>query len=116
MPRRAAAPVPAPRKSRPQAGLRSTTAPHTTKAPAADLDALAVRLLAAPPTAPEPDPFGSGVPFGTGTEEIVAGYAKHLSYSDVRQLGHAIDAGTAITVEYVARARPSHDSGEPCEV
>ncbi|WP_274560312.1 helicase C-terminal domain-containing protein [Streptomyces spiramyceticus] len=103
-PHRAAAPVPAPRNARAQAGLRSTTARHAAKAPAAsDLNALAARLLTAPPTTPEPDPFGpGGVPFGTDTEEIVAGYAKLLSYSDVRQLAHAIDTGTAVTVDYVA--------------
>lgn len=102
-PRRAAAPVPSPRKDRAQAGLRTTTAPHVAKAPAADLKALAAELLTAPPAAPEPDPFGpGGVPFDTDTEEIVAGYAKRLSYSDVRQLAHAIDTGTAVTVDYVA--------------
>ncbi|KUN65699.1 hypothetical protein AQJ46_27010 [Streptomyces canus] len=42
------------------------------------------------------------MPFATDTEEIVAGYAKHLSYSDVRQVAHAIDIGAAITVEYIA--------------
>ncbi|MEV7387531.1 WYL domain-containing protein [Streptomyces sp. NPDC091215] len=42
------------------------------------------------------------MPFATDTEEIVAGYAKHLSYSDVRQVAHAIDTGAAITVEYIA--------------
>ncbi|MEV5568274.1 WYL domain-containing protein, partial [Streptomyces sp. NPDC052196] len=68
----------------------------------AGVDALAARLLKAPPTAPEPDPFGSGVPFGSDTEEIVAGYATHLSYSDVRQVAHAIDTGEAITIEYIA--------------
>ncbi|MGW7333313.1 helicase-associated domain-containing protein [Streptomyces sp. NPDC054840] len=101
-PQRAAAPVPTPRKAGDQRGTRSTAIPAS-KAPAAvDTDALAVRLLTAPPSAPDPDPFGTGVPFGTDTEEIAAGYTKHLSYSDVRQLAHAIDAGTAITVEYVA--------------
>ncbi|MET9386613.1 hypothetical protein ABZY09_37595 [Streptomyces sp. NPDC002928] len=95
--------MPAPRKARAQAGLRSTTAPHAAKAPAAGLKALAAQLLTAPPAAPEPDPFGpGGVPFGTDTEEIVAGYAKRLSYSDVRQPTHAIDTGTAVTVDYVA--------------
>ncbi|MER5930335.1 helicase-associated domain-containing protein [Streptomyces sp. NPDC002054] len=95
LPPRADAPVPAPRKSGGRRGTRSTALRTTS-------EDLAVRLLTAPPTVPEPDPFGSGVPFGTDTEEIVAGYAKHLSYSDVRQLAHTIDAGTAITVEYVA--------------
>lgn len=79
-----------------------------------DPDTLATRLLAAPPTSPtpgfarsggpasEPAPFDGGVPFATDTEEIVAGWAKRLPYSDVRQLAHAIDTGQAITVEYVA--------------
>ncbi|WP_405490695.1 helicase-associated domain-containing protein [Streptomyces sp. NBC_00096] len=101
-PQRAAAPVPAPRQTGDKHGTRNTSI-RTSKVPGgANIDDLAVRLLAAPPTAPEPDPFGSGVPFGTDTEEIVAGYTKHLSYSDVRQLAQAIDTGTAITVEYVA--------------
>ncbi|MGW1074990.1 hypothetical protein [Streptomyces sp. NPDC002537] len=42
------------------------------------------------------------MPFATDTEEIVAGYAKYLSYSDIRQVAHAIDTGAAITVEYIA--------------
>ncbi|MEU3754867.1 hypothetical protein AB0H17_19175 [Streptomyces olivoreticuli] len=42
------------------------------------------------------------MPFTTDAEEIVAGYAKHLSYSDIRQVAHAIDADAAITVEYIA--------------
>jgi hypothetical protein len=50
----------------------------------------------------EPDPFSSGAPFATDTEEIVAEYAKHLSYSEIRQVSHAIDTGAAITVEYIA--------------
>lgn len=93
-PQRAAA-VPPPR--------RNGGAPRASDtATEAGMDVLADRLLKAPPTAPEPDPFGSGVPFATDTEEIVAGYAKHLSYSDVRQVAHAIDTGAAITVEYIA--------------
>ncbi|MFF5495679.1 helicase-associated domain-containing protein [Streptomyces aquilus] len=101
LPQRAAA-VPRPRT---EVGRR---APRVAVAHASDLptdtgtEVLADRLLKAPPTAPEPDPFGSGVPFGTDTEEIVAGYAEHLSYSDVRQVAHAIDTGAAITVEYIA--------------
>ncbi|MEE1790805.1 hypothetical protein PUR28_08450 [Streptomyces sp. BE308] len=67
-----------------------------------DLSALAARLRAAPTELPAPDPFGTGVPYGTDTEEIVAGYAKNLAYADVRQVAHAVNAGTAITVEYVA--------------
>ncbi|MEW1637348.1 helicase-associated domain-containing protein [Streptomyces sp. NPDC093801] len=100
-PRRAAA-VPTPRKS--SAKIGTGHAAHRAAEASAIVDAhpLAARLLNVPPTAPEPDPFGAGVPFGTDTEEIVAGYAKQLTYADVRQLGHALDAGTAITVEYVA--------------
>ncbi|WP_282694686.1 hypothetical protein [Streptomyces sp. CC208A] len=67
-----------------------------------DPSALATRLPAAPATAPEPAPFEGGVPFATNTEEIVAGWAKRLPHTDVRQLAHAIDAGHAIAVEYVA--------------
>jgi hypothetical protein len=113
-PRRAAAPVPAPRDTNGRSSFR-ITATVTAKAQAAvDPSALAARLLAAPPTSPtlgfaraggppsEPAPFGGGVPFGTDTEEIVSGWAKLLPYTDVRQLAHAIDTGRAITVEYVA--------------
>ncbi|MBT2478574.1 helicase C-terminal domain-containing protein [Streptomyces sp. ISL-94] len=101
-PQRAAAPVPTPRRAGTGAD-RPNAARHTAKKPAGvDPNALAARLLTTPPTTPDPDPFGSGVPFGTDTEEIVAWYAKQLSYTDVRQLAHAIDTGTPITVEYVA--------------
>ncbi|MER6449383.1 hypothetical protein DEJ51_15705 [Streptomyces venezuelae] len=101
-PRRAAAAVPAPRGSRARGGRR-TAAPRMAQGSAAfDSNALATRLLAAPATAPEPAPFEGGAPFTTGTEKIVAGWAKRLTYTDVRQLAHAIDAGQAITVEYVA--------------
>ncbi|MCT9090532.1 helicase-associated domain-containing protein [Streptomyces sp. ASQP_92] len=102
LPQRAAAAIPPPRRNVGRRGPR-TTAAHAPDLPAdAGMDALADRLLKAPPTAPEPDPFGSGLPFATDTEEIVAGYAKHLSYTDVRQVAHAIDTGAAITVEYIA--------------
>lgn len=93
-PRRAAAPSPLP-------GQRRRSVPTVTPV-TAGLSALAARLRASPPTLPAPDPFGSGVPYGTDTEEIADAYAENLTYSDVRQLAHAIDAGTAITVEYVA--------------
>jgi predicted DNA-binding transcriptional regulator YafY len=73
------------------------------KAPAAvDPSILASRLLKAPPTPSEPAPFDGGATFATDTEETVAGWAKRLPHSDVRQLAHAIDAGEPITVEYVA--------------
>jgi hypothetical protein len=92
---RAAAPVPHPR-------LPGGTGAQAKRSPAViDLSALAAKLRIAPPFAPEPDP-GNGIPFGTDTEEIIAGYAHLLSLADVRQLAHAIDEGQAVTVEYVA--------------
>ncbi|WP_073811994.1 WYL domain-containing protein [Streptomyces sp. CB02261] len=100
-PRRAAA-VPAPRKTATKVGTGRSTYRAAEASAAAARYAVVARLLTAPPTGPEPDPFGTGVPFGTDTEEIVAGYAKQLPHTDVRQLGHAIDTGMAITVEYVA--------------
>ncbi|MGA5868306.1 helicase C-terminal domain-containing protein [Streptomyces cinereoruber] len=101
-PRRAAPAVPAPRGSRAR-GAGRAAAPNLAKGSAAfDPSALATRLLAAPATIPDPAPFEGGAPFATDTEEIVAGWAKQLSYTDVRQLAHAIDTGQAITVEYVA--------------
>lgn len=102
-PQRAAALVPTPRGSSARDSGRIAVAAPRAKAPAAvDPNTLANRLLTAPPTTPEPAPFDGGVPFATDTEEIVAGWAKRLPYSDIRQLAHAIDAGQAITVEYVA--------------
>ncbi|MFF5968538.1 helicase C-terminal domain-containing protein [Streptomyces collinus] len=101
-PRRAAAPVPAPRGTGAR-GSDRITATGVAKAPApVDPNILAAQLLKAPPTRPEPAPFNGGAAFATDTEEIVAGWAKRLPYSDVRQLAHAIDAGEPITVEYVA--------------
>nr|WP_326678612.1 helicase-associated domain-containing protein [Streptomyces sp. NBC_01237] len=94
--RRSRAPAPAPLPGRRRRSVPTVT-PVTV-----DLSALAARLRAAPTELPAPDPFGTGVPYGTDTEEIVAGYAKNLAYADVRQVAHAVDAGTAITVEYVA--------------
>ncbi|MGW0791555.1 helicase-associated domain-containing protein [Streptomyces sp. NPDC002911] len=93
-PRRAAAPAPLP-------GQRRRDLP-TAPLVAVDLSALAARLRNAPSALPAPDPFGTGVPYCTDTEEIVAAYAKTLAYSDVRQLAHAVDADGAVTVEYVA--------------
>ncbi|MCU7823916.1 WYL domain-containing protein [Kitasatospora sp. DSM 101779] len=48
-----------------------------------------------------PDPW-DGRAYSTDTEEIIAGHACNLSFTDVRQLAHAVDAGLAITIEYVA--------------
>ncbi|WP_250306342.1 helicase-associated domain-containing protein [Streptomyces sp. A 4/2] len=98
-PRRATTPVPPPRGTSARDGGRIAAA--RAKAPAFDPKALATRLLAAP-TAPVPAPSDGDVPFATDTEETVAGWAKNLPYSDIRQLAHAVDAGQAVTVEYVA--------------
>ncbi|MBC9719120.1 helicase-associated domain-containing protein [Streptomyces sp. TRM66268-LWL] len=101
-PRRATTLVPSPRGAGRRDSRRSNPA-LTERTPATvDPNTLATRLLAAPPTLPDPAPLEGGVPFGTDTEEIVAGWAKRLPYSDVRQLAHAIDTSEAITVEYVA--------------
>ncbi|PNV33856.1 hypothetical protein C1708_17155 [Streptomyces sp. DH-12] len=101
-PQRAAAPVPAPRRTGAEGGGRAAAPGAAGAAVAVDPGALAAQLLKAPPTPPAPAPFDGGPPFATDTEEIVAGYAKHLPYSDVRQLAHAIDTGEPLTVEYVA--------------
>jgi hypothetical protein len=101
-PRRAAPPVPAPRGTSGRSSFRITATVAAERPAAVDPNAVATRLLAAPPTLPEPAPFDGGVPFATDTEEIVAGWAKLLPYTDVRQLAHAIDTGQAMTVEYVA--------------
>ncbi|WP_374938330.1 WYL domain-containing protein [Streptomyces sp. Ru62] len=80
------------------AGVQS----RTTAAPEqAELTAPAARLADAPLARPAPDPY-NGVPFATDTEEVIAGYATQVSHADVRQLAHAVDGGTAITIEYVA--------------
>ncbi|GAB2687366.1 helicase C-terminal domain-containing protein [Kitasatospora kifunensis] len=100
-PRRAASPVPAPRRpggrSRPPQMDARTTSTRT----AVDLSALAARLRAAPQDIPEPDP-DNGRPYDTDTEEIIAGYARNLSFTDVRQLAHAVHEGRAIMIDYVA--------------
>ncbi|WP_405519018.1 helicase C-terminal domain-containing protein [Streptomyces canus] len=102
-PRRGTAPVPPPRSGTSAKDSGRITGTRAAKASAAiDSNTLAAQLLAAPPTISDPAPFDGGVPFATDTEEIVAGWAKHLPYGDVRQLAHAIDTGRAITVEYVA--------------
>ncbi|MFD0273237.1 helicase-associated domain-containing protein [Kitasatospora sp. NPDC127111] len=98
---RAANPVPPPRP--PGGGSRRPTV--ATRAAGAgtavDLNALATRLLGAPQDIPEPAPE-NGRPYATDSEEILAGYARHLSFTDVRQLAHAVHDGQPITIEYVA--------------
>ncbi|MFD9725769.1 helicase C-terminal domain-containing protein [Streptomyces sp. NPDC059072] len=102
VPPRLTSAVPTPRKGSAKTGAGSTAHRGVEVSTTVDAHTAAARLLTVPPTAPEPDPFGTGVAFGTGTEEIVAGHATQLTYTDVRQLAHALDAGTAITVDYVA--------------
>jgi hypothetical protein len=100
---RASAPVPAPRAARGIVGSRPPARRMKEVRESDDgLRALAVRLREAPASSPEPDPYNGGVPFGTDTEEIIAGYASQLSLTDVRQLAYAVDAGQTVTVEYVA--------------
>jgi hypothetical protein len=99
--RRAAGPVPAPRRTSSGSGSRALSgAVGQVSGPGPLLD-LAARLCAAPPSIPESGPDDAS-PFGTGTEEIIAGYAHRLSVADVRQLAHAVDTGQAITIEYDA--------------
>ncbi|MEU4212204.1 helicase-associated domain-containing protein [Streptomyces sp. NPDC026206] len=99
--RRAAAPVPAPRLPG-GSSRRRTTGGRAEEAPATpDLRALATRLKAAPPATPQPDP-DYGVPFDSDIEEIIAGSARQLSLTDVRQLAHAVIESQAVTIEYVA--------------
>ncbi|WDV52844.1 helicase C-terminal domain-containing protein [Streptomyces coeruleorubidus] len=98
---RAVAPVPSPRppggtSRRRKADGRTEQAPAT-----ADLRALATGLKTAPPASPQPDPY-NGIPFDSDTEEIIAGLARQLSLTDVRQLAHAVNEDQAITIEYVA--------------
>ncbi|MGW0542879.1 helicase C-terminal domain-containing protein [Streptomyces griseoincarnatus] len=95
---RATAPVPPPRRS---VSRPSTPSRTTATVKQAELAALATRLAVAPLTHPAPDPC-NGIPFATDTEEIIAGYATQIPHADVRQLAHAVDSGTAVTIEYVA--------------
>ncbi|MFJ8476927.1 helicase C-terminal domain-containing protein [Kitasatospora sp. NPDC094011] len=103
---RAAGAVPSVRRSGGGARSRRTdTRTATTDAPV-DLRALAARLRAtrlrdAPQEVPGPDP-DDGRPYDGDTEEIIAGYARNLSATDVRQLAHAVDEKRAVTIEYVA--------------
>lgn len=106
-PRRAAAPVPAPRGSRAKGGGRTTTTSTAKGSVTLDPSTLANRLLAAPAVTPEPAPRDGGAPFAADTEEIVAVWAKRLPYSDIRQLAHAIDAGQA------HHRRVRRDLGQP---
>jgi hypothetical protein len=99
--RRAALPVPAPRRAPGSAGSRLPSGAVQQESGPGRLRDLAARLRAAPPCSPEPDP-DNGIPFETDTEEIIAGYADRLSLTDVRQLAHAVDTGQAITIEYDA--------------
>ncbi|MFE7591244.1 helicase C-terminal domain-containing protein [Kitasatospora sp. NPDC057512] len=98
---RATSPVPPSRlpsgRSRPQRADDRTADVRT----AVDLRALATRLRGAPQDLPEPDPYDDR-PYDSDTEEIIAGYARNLSFTDVRQLAHAVNDGQAITIEYVA--------------
>ncbi|URM89615.1 helicase-associated domain-containing protein [Streptomyces sp. MRC013] len=91
-PRAAGPSLPGPRRPGEAADARGPV-------PVADL---AGRLLAAPDREPHPDPLRGGPAYGTATEEILDGYAKGLTLTDVRQLAHALDAGEPVTIEYVA--------------
>ncbi|MFJ4185064.1 helicase C-terminal domain-containing protein [Kitasatospora sp. NPDC089509] len=98
---RAAGAVPSARRSGGGARSRRTgTGTATADAPV-DLRALAVRLRDAPQEVPGPDP-DDGRPYDGDTEEIIAGYARNLSATDVRQLAHAVDEKRAVAIEYVA--------------
>ncbi|WUH24029.1 helicase-associated domain-containing protein [Streptomyces sp. NBC_00448] len=99
--RRAAPPVPAPRRAPSSTGSRFPSGAVQQVSGPGTLRDLAARLRAAPPSSPEPGPH-SGVAFETDTEEIIAGYADRLSLTDVRQLAHAVDTGQVITIEYDA--------------
>jgi hypothetical protein len=99
--RRAAPPVPAPRRAPGSADSRLLTGAAPQMSGPSSLRDLAARLCAAPPSSSVPDP-DNGVPFATDTEEIIAGYADRLSLTDVRQLAHAVDTGQVITIEYDA--------------
>jgi hypothetical protein len=88
-PRATPRPLPRPRRAR------------TATRPQPPVPELAARLLAAPDRAPQPDPQ-QGIPFQTDTEEILTGWAKALTFTDVRQLAHAIHEEEPLTIEYVA--------------
>lgn len=98
---RAASPVPPPRLSGGRSRTQRTDERAADVRTAVDLRALATRLRGAPQDVPEPDPY-DGRPYDSDTEEIIAGYARGLSFTDVRQLAHAVNEGQAVTIEYVA--------------
>ncbi|MGW2373387.1 helicase C-terminal domain-containing protein [Kitasatospora sp. NPDC001683] len=98
---RAAHPLPSPRPPRGSSRTQRTDAGTANAAPPVDLRALATRLRDGPQDVPEPDPY-DGRPFASDTEEIIAGHARNLTFTDVRQLAHAVDERQAITIEYVA--------------
>ncbi|MFJ9846021.1 helicase-associated domain-containing protein [Kitasatospora sp. NPDC101155] len=98
---RAASPVPPPRLPGGRSRGRQTAARTANAGTPVDLPALAARLRGAPQDVPEPDPY-DGRPYDSDTEEIIAGYARNLTFTDVRQLAHAVDERQAITIEYVA--------------
>ncbi|MEU4116531.1 helicase C-terminal domain-containing protein [Kitasatospora sp. NPDC028055] len=94
-------PLPSPRPPGGRPRTRRTEARSASAGPSVDLRALAARLRDAPQDVPEPDPY-DGRPYASDTEEIIAGHARNLSFTDVRQLAHAVDEKLAVTIEYVA--------------
>ncbi|MFC8716052.1 helicase C-terminal domain-containing protein [Kitasatospora sp. NPDC057198] len=98
---RAAGPVPPPRRPGGRARAQRTDARTADAGTAVDLHALARRLRDAPQDLAVPDPY-DGRPYASDTEEIIAETARNLSFTDARQLAHAVDEGRSITIEYVA--------------
>ncbi|MFK0192474.1 helicase C-terminal domain-containing protein [Kitasatospora sp. NPDC090308] len=98
---RATSPVPSPRPPGGRPRTRRAAVPAAGGRTGVDLPALAARLMDAPQDVPEPDPW-DGRPYHSDTEEIIAGTARNLSFTDARQLAHAVDEGRRITVEYTA--------------
>ncbi|MFF2146412.1 helicase C-terminal domain-containing protein [Kitasatospora sp. NPDC058190] len=98
---RAANPLPSPRLPGGRPGTQRGDARTANPGKPVDLRALAARLRDAPQDVAEPDPY-DGRPYGSDTEEIIAGCARNLTFTDVRQLAHAVNDGQAVTIEYVA--------------
>ncbi|WAL72687.1 helicase C-terminal domain-containing protein [Kitasatospora sp. YST-16] len=98
---RAASPVPPPRRPGGRTRSQRTDARTADTGTAVDLHALACRLRDAPQDLPVPDPY-DGRPYASDTEEIIAETARNLSFTDARQLAHAVDEGRSVTIEYVA--------------